>query len=47
MTLRCLVFISYIQFNTRNIIFEYIDKLNNQLINNIVSLIKILKLWKK
>ena len=34
MTLRCQVFISYIQFNTINIIFEYIDKLNNQLVVN-------------
>lgn len=31
MTLRCPVFISYIQFNIENIIFEYID---NQLVVN-------------
>ena len=31
MTLRCPVFISYIQFNIGNIIFEYID---NQLVVN-------------
>ena len=34
MTLRCLVFISYIQFNIGNIIFEYRDRLNNQLVVN-------------
>lgn len=34
LTLRCPVFISYIQFNIGNIIFEYIDKLNNQLVVN-------------
>lgn len=49
-TLGFSVFTSYIQFNTGNIILSIeIDLImtNWQLINNIVNLIKILKLWKK